>query len=435
MVNWLKKNKVTIFLFALLVFGFYIRTYLANKSITGDIRSYMEWGERLLETGPKGFYFSEEWYYSVPNYPPLAQWMFSGLAWLNDRRYVLAQLHNLIKIPPATFIIYFYKWGDVLLTKLPSILCDLGIAVVVYKLILKLTKSTKKSIIGFCIFLFNPVSIFLSGVWGQTDSIVGILGILAFLALINKNIILSMSLLFLSIYFKPSWAVLGPFYLFLIYKMKPKMWQFLVGVGVVVALYIVTTLPFSDGNVFAYGLRLYQERYPIPIGFDGKASISAFNFQTIFWRPDIDFSSQKLLGITSGNYGIFFFLILNLIAMFNFAKQKDKLTGMLTGIFTVGMGYFLFMPTMLERYFFPAFPAMIILALTKPKLILNMVIMNLILFANLIYSYYRRESDEIYHFFIDNNYLLIRVISIAQVILFATFIRPLVVQFKRERDN
>lgn len=419
----------------LLVIGFLIRTYFINKSGTGDLMNYIEWGQKLVERGPKDFYFSEDWYYSVPVYPPVSMWMLGGLEILNQHRYVLAQLHNVIRIPPSSFIVYFYKWGNIFLIKLPSILCDLGIAIVIYKLVLKLTKSTKKAIIGFCIFLFNPVSIFLSGAWGQTDSIVGLLGILSFLALINKNIILSMPLLFLSIYFKPSWAVLGPFYLFLIYKMKPKMWQFLVGMGAIVALYIVTTLPFSDGNVFAYGLRLYQERYPIPIGFDGKASISAFNFQTIFWKPDIDFSSQKLLGITSGKYGMFFFLILNLIAMFNFAKQKDKLIGMLTGIFTVGMGYFLFMPTMLERYFFPAFPAMIILALTRPKLILNMVIMNLILFANLIYSYYRRESDEIYHFFIDNNYLLIRVVSAVQVILFTTFIRSLMLQFKRERDN
>ncbi len=80
----------------------------------------------------------------------------------------------------------------------------------------------------------------------------------------------------------------------------------------------------------------------------------------------------------------------------------------------------------------PAFPAMVILAISKPKLLVTLIIINLILFANIIYSFYRRGSDELYHLFIDNNYLLTRVVSAVQVLLFATFVRSIVLQFKRE---
>ncbi|HKB88333.1 MAG TPA: hypothetical protein VKC53_01650 [Patescibacteria group bacterium] len=432
MGSWIKKNRLNILIFILLLAGFFIRTYFIDKVVVGDLMNYSEWGERLATTGPKNFYFSEGWYYSVPVYPPVSMWMFAGLNILNQHRYVLAQVHNLIRLPPSSFIIYFYKWGNILLIKLPSILCDLGLSLIVYKLIFKLTKNVKKSLAGLCFFLFNPITIFISGAWGQTDSIVGILGLLSFLTLLDGNLILSMPILFLSIYFKPSWAILGPFYLFTMYKIKPKFRQILFGSLITLLLFIVTTAPFASGNVFTYGLKLYKDRYPIPIGFDGKASISAFNFQTIFWRMDIDFSSQKLLGVTSGHWGMFFFIILNFVAMLSFSKAKNKLLSMLSGIFMIAMGSFLFMPTMLERYFFPAFAPMVILAFSKPRLLISLVIINLILIANITYSFYRRGSDELYHFFIDNNYLLMRAVSVIQVLLFVTFTRRLMIQFKRE---
>jgi Gpi18-like mannosyltransferase len=426
MASWLKKNRLNIGIFLILILGFLIRTYFVNKVIVGDLLSYVEWGKRLFQTGPKNFYFSEGWYYSVPNYPPFAQWVFAGLSWLNDKRYILAQMHNVVRFPPAAFIIYFYQWGDVFMIKLLPILCDLGLSVIIYKLIFKLTKDVKKSIAGLCFFLFNPLTIFISGAWGQTDSVVSLLGLLSFLALINKKVILSIPLMFLSLYFKLSWAVLAPFYIYLLFSQKPKVAHIIIGSALALILFVLTTGPFANGNIFYYAWNLMRNRYPITLGITGKASISAFNFQTIFFRTDIDFSYQKLLGVAAGHWGMFLYAIANLVAIFNFRKQKNKLLGMISGVFIVGMGSFLFLPTMLERYFSPALPPMIILAFAKPKLLLTLIIMNLILIANIIYSFYRRGSDEIYHFFIDNSYLLTRVVSVVQVLLFATFVRTLV---------
>jgi Gpi18-like mannosyltransferase len=432
MASWLYKYRLNIGIFLILLLSFFARTYFVNKVIVGDLLSYVEWGKHLFQTGPKNFYFGEEWYYSAPNYPPLAEWIFAGLLWLNDKRYVLAQMHNLVRFPPSAFIIYFYKWGDVFVVKLLPILCDLAISLVVYKLILNLTKDTKKAVAGLCFFLLNPVTVFISGAWGQTDSVVGLLGLLAFLALLNNNLILSIPLMFLSLYFKLSWAVLVPFYVYLLLSRRPKIVDLFFGIFLSVLLFVLTTKPFAEGNVFYYAWKLMWNRYPITLGITGKASISAFNFQTIFFRTDVDFAYQKLLGVATGHWGLLLYIITNLVAMFNFKKQQNKLVGMISGIFIVGMGSFLFLPTMLERYFSPAFPAMVILAFSKPKLLVTLIIINLILFANIIYSFYRRGSDELYHLFIDNNYLLTRVVSAVQVLLFATFVRSIVLQFKRE---
>lgn len=416
MVNWLKKHKLNISIFFILLAGLLIRTYFVNKVVVGDLLNYVEWGHRFAESGGKNFYFSEGWYYSVPVYPPVSILTFAAMDVLNQHRYVLAQLHNIIKFPPAVFIVYFYEWGSIFLTKLPGMLCDLGLSLLIYKLIFKLTKNIKKSLAGLLFFLLNPLTIFISGAWGQTDSVVGLLGLLSFLALLDGNVILSMPLLFLSIYFKPSWLIFGPFYLYIVYLTKPKVSQFIIGSILTVMLFVATTAPFSNGNVFTYGWKLFKERYPIPVGIDGKASISAFNFQTIFFKIDIDYSHQKLLGITSGNLGLFSFLLVYVYALVNFAKQKNRLTGMLAGLFTIGMGSFMFMPTMLERYFYPAFAPLIILSFSKPKILLGLILANIILIANTTYSFYRRGSDEIGRPFVNNNFALIRILSVFQVI-------------------
>lgn len=418
MKNFLKKNRLNIFLSLLLIAGFLTRVFFVDKVIVGDLMNYAEWGEKLVQNGPKGYYYSEGWYFSTPVYPPVSIVSFAADYWLNEHRYVLAQLHNVTKFPPSAFIIYFYKFGYVFLLKLLPILCDLGISILIYKLIFELTKSRKRAIYGFLFFILNPIVIFMSGAWGQTDSVVGILGLLSFLFLIKGNITFSIPIMFLSLYFKPSWAVLIPFYLFIIYKLKPGFKKFILGLFLSLLLFVVFTQPFAEGNVFSYGYKLFREKYPLPIGIVGKASISAFNFQTIFFKVDIDYSSEKILGVKSSMLGTALYIIINIWAFKTFAKQKNKLLGMLSGIFIIGFGSFLFMATMLERYFFPALAPMIILMFVEAKTFWNIVVMNIILAANIIYSFYRRGSDEIAHPFIDNNFLVIRVLSLLQFLNF-----------------
>lgn len=427
MVNWFKKNLTTVLVVLILILGFFLRIYSVDKDIQGDVLVYKEWGQRLFQNGPKDFYYSDNWFYSSPNYPPIGQLAFSAVMWLNDKRFLLAQLHNLIKIPPADFIIYFYKWGDILMLKLLPILSDLGLGFVIYKIIIKITKNKIKGILGMCFFILNPLTIFLSGVWGQTDSVVALISTLSFLLLLNKNIIFSIPLMFLGLYFKFSWATLIPLYIFVLFKTKPKILHVLVGFLLSAAIFFLATQPFTDGNVISYGWKLFWDKYPIPFGVGGKASVSAFNFHTIFWKLDIDFYK--------GGWAIFVYAFFNIVAMFNFVKQQNKLLGMISGIFIAGMASFLFMPSMLERYFFPAYPAMVILAFSNIKLLVNLLIANLIFFANIVYAFYRRQSDEIYHIFIDINFLLIKTLSIIQTMVFLNMIRIITITNKNNTNK
>lgn len=429
MKSWLENNKFFVGIFFVFILGFLVRIYFVDKVVVGDLMNYAEWGQVLATRGPQNYYFSEGWYYSIPVYPPLSIWTFSAAFWLNEHKYVLAQLHNFIKLPPAAFIVYFYKWGYIFLLKLPGILADLGLAFIIFKLIFKLTKNRTKAIWGSVFYLFNPITIFISGAWGQTDSVVALFGMVSFLLLLENKMTLSLPVLFLSLYFKPSWAIFGPFYLYLIYLLRPSFRQIVGGIIFSFLLFVLLTAPFSDGNVISYGWKLFKERYPLPIGIDGKASISAFNFHTIFWRIDVDYSHEKLLFLKSSNWGIIFYLFVNLFAMNFVRKSKDKLYGTLVGLYSVGMGSFLFMATMLERYFFPGFAPLIILTFIRPKIVFQSVAINFILITNIVYSFYRRGSDELYHFFIDRNYVAMRILSLVQVLLYLNTLK--VLQSKR----
>lgn len=432
MKKFLQKHQEKIFFTLILVIGFILRIILVNKVIVGDILAYVEWGQKIWEWGSKTFYFGEHpWYYSPPNYPPVAALLFGGLDWLFRHRYVTAQLHNLIKIPPAAFIIYFYKFGDILLYKLLPILSDLALGAVIYKLILALTKNTKKALLGMTFFVLNPITVFISGAWGQTDSLVAIFGLLAFITLVGGKYAWAIFLFFVSMYLKPSWGIFAPFFLFVLYLKKPSIKQLLIAAIPTLIALIVVTIPFAEKGVLAFTKAMWVDKYIIPVKSVGKASVSAFNFYTIFLKIDRSLFNSKLLFIPINKLSLFFFAILNIFA-FSFAKKsKSLLWGVIVGIFTIGFGSFLFMVNMLERYFFPALAPIVIIMFTDIKALVPLVISNIFLFANIIWSFYRRGSDEIDHPFTNNNFLLIRLISTSLVAIFVYVLKNVKIQFSR----
>jgi len=76
---------------------------------------------------------------------------------------------------------------------------------------------------------------------------------------------------------------------------------------------------------------------------------------------------------------------------------------------------------MLERYFFPVFPVLIILMFLKKRYFWGAIIINLMYFINLIWAFYRRTNGIIDNLFSDNNFLFIRLTSLV-VVSFTVFL-------------
>ena len=136
--------------------------------------------------------------------------MYGALYWLYERRYILAEIHNALKIIPSSFIIYFgkavpsdpfrYGYGYFMLLKLPAILADLGISLVIFKVVKEITRDRKRAFFGMLFYLFNPITIFLSSVWGQSESLVAFSGLLSFVFLVYRKLWLSIPLMFVSVW-------------------------------------------------------------------------------------------------------------------------------------------------------------------------------------------------------------------------------------------
>src|SRR3989304_6806913 len=413
LVDIVLRNRRRIFLVALLLIGFFIRFYYADKFVkeSGDLRLYADWGEKFWEYGSKNFYFVKEWYYAPPNYPPILSLIYAGSYWLFDHKYVLAQIHNATRLVPAVFIIYFYDHGYYLLLKLPGIMADLGLAFLIYKVVFELTKNTKRSLIAFSFYLFNPTSIFFSGAWGQTDSLVSLFGILSFLVLFSRYIWLSIPLLFISFYIKPNWGLFIPLYLFILFGKKPKFKYVGFGIIMSVIIFIVTTLPFSQGSVLSFSKYLLESRILPTASITHKASVSAFNFHTIFFEIDRTSDEEPVLGIPANIFGIIIFILVNVVSFWYSRKQKYNIKSLMVALFLIGVSGYLFLTNMLERYFFAGFVPLIIIGFTNTRLLVYLLLINLATFLNLVYAFFRRSVGEIADLFTENDFLAIRVLS------------------------
>lgn len=416
-----KRNKIRISIGLLIILGLAVRIIFVpiGVQISGDFQLFIDWGKKFWGVGAQNFYTYKTWTLSPPNYPPIASLIFGATYWLYDHRYVLAQLHNLIRIPPAAFIIYFYKYGYFLLLKFPSILSDLGIAYLIYKVILKIDGSIKKAYIGFFLFFLNPVTIFLSSIWGQTDSFVALFGMLSFLLILDKKFEVSLLTFFISLYTKPNWIYLAPFYTYVFIKMNPKPVRIFLGTLGVSLIYLLSTIPFSKGNLIDFTIWLVKDRLLVSAVGAQNISSSAFNFYTIFFNLYKHSALTPILGISASLFGWLIFTLLNIFVFVFFKIQKNKLFATMTGIYIIGFGTYLFMTNMLERYFFTAFAAMIVVMIVYPKLIFWTLILNLNVFLNIFWAFFRRKYDEIDFPFTSFNFLLIRFISLATFLSWA----------------
>jgi len=417
-------------LLVVVLIGFLIRLYFTRFGNFGDIVVFAEWGRRFWDLDLKEFYFDKNWYYSFPTYPPASILLYAGLYWLYDKRFVLAEIHNAVKIIPASFIIYFsepvpkdpflYGFGYFLLLKLPSILADLGIGLLIYKIVFDITKSINRAFLGLISFIFNPITIFISSVWGQNDSLVSFFGLFAFILLIYKKVWLSIPLLFISLYLKPNWIIFIPVYVLLVYLIKPNYRQLFYGIVLSILVYFITTLPFSRGNIFVFTKEIVLSNILPSAKGVGKASVDAFNFYALFYKIDSTPASSKLVGVPLSFFGILAYLVFVFQSFKNIVKTKTKelYFSIILSLYLMGMGIFIFSTGMLERYFFPALAPLIIIMFTKKPTLLPGILLQVVLFLNLIFAFYRRSSGTIDHIFTDGNMLLIKILSLLNILLF-----------------
>lgn len=402
----------------------------------GDILVHHEWISNLTKNGLTGSYFRSGWI-TVPTQPPLMMILFRFSGWLYNQRYVLAQLHNLIKIPPASTILWFDKNGFFILAKLWAVLGNLLAGLFVYIFFKKIKKRPKLAKKACLSFLINPIPFFIGSIWGQNGVLAVALAMFSlFFVFTNKFIFLSPLFYILSLQIKPTTLLVLPFYLFILFqralKNKNFFKQIIIGGVISLSLFFLLFVPFIRQNHFFLDdtWSIFINRIAPSSKGVNKASLSAFNFYSLFWKIDQTLSSHKFLFLSLNQMSIIFLIIINFSAIYLWFKKKkqEKFKYSLFLVYFVSQASFLFTTNMIDRYFLPALIPSFILYFygLKREVILQMVIW----FVNLFYALFWRNIFVIKTFFQANDFFVIRLLSLANLVIFFIIIRLVLVKNK-----
>lgn len=383
-LSFLNKN---IFILIVYIFAVLLRFSVILIAHHGDLNNNISWGQIAAQKGLNGFYGSsdsDDWPYSAPNQPPLTILTFAATAnvWgvINDK---VTDFNWRYKIFPSKFVWFWEESGWDFLIKTPSLFADLCIGYFIYFFLKR--KKRKNAILFASIWLFNPISWYNSSIWGQTDSIVNLFGLLAISNLLNKNLLKFSFWFSLSFLFKASLGVFVPLLIYVVLNQqyKIKVW--------VKSTFVILLTTFSVGiwfhpklDYFIWLYNLYRER--ILPGEIGYLTANAFNFWWLVNPGDVR-DSMVFFGLTARLIGIILSLFFVFILIYKIHKRLS-VDNILFGLATSALIIFIFMTRIHPRYLYPFFPLMTICLSYINKLKFPFIVLTLAHLANIYYLFW-----------------------------------------------
>ncbi len=315
----------------------------------GDLNNNISWGTFAVDRGLINFYEGEGWPNSAPNQPPLTLLLFAltRIAWLGVETSIW-WLNNNIPIFPSPLIWFWEQKGMILLVKLPSLVADLAIGVLIYNFF----KKDRKAFLLSSLWLFNPLVWYNSSIWGQTDSIVNLLGLLGILALLERRLTKFLVWFTLSLLFKGSLAIFIPILAYVAIKQKYHVGQWVKASAISLLVIILASVWFHPQlDLLTWLADLYQKR--ILPGEIGYLTANAFNF---WWLVDpgkvLDSTlylglPARVLGAVATGFGI------SLVILWLTKEVTPK--KIFFALSVTSLISFLFMTRIHERYLYPFF--------------------------------------------------------------------------------
>lgn len=300
-----------------------------------DMGCFMAWGNAALTGGLSNFYTSG----MFADYPPGYMYVCAFLAWIC----------KLLEIPYGHDAMAF-------LFKLPAIFADLVSAFFVYRIAKRSGISDTFALILAGVLAWNPVLLFVSGAWGQIDTLLTLLLVLCCYCFIGGKRILAGAIYGLAILLKPQALMLGPV-LAAAYitgcigkDWRKRTAETALSVLAAILVLFILSIPFQGTQT---GLWLVSKYVSTASGYP-YASVEAFNLAALLngnWRP-VD---TPLLGLTYRIWGMAGIALATAFAIYVYCKGVKRNPGvlylsgalMIVGVFT--LGHF-----MHERYLIPA---------------------------------------------------------------------------------
>ena len=406
----------------LLVFGiaFLFRLVLAFLVWHPDVWNHMDWGVRFFQYGAIGFFRPESnvWNYTWPNQPPGTIYIYAGIKidfvfsifwWVN------------VHVPIFPSIVMYFLEDNLYpaMLKLPSIISDLGTAYLIYLILGK-----RHGLKGAILYLYNPAIWYNSAVWGQTDSLISFVVFLSVWLLMKRRIALSIVLFIFSLYIKISLLIFLPVYALYIYIKHKEFERFevLKGVGVGLGLVGLMTLPFSQGEPFSWLYWLYTKK--VLTNQLQVITANAFNLWAGLTGIHEQSHTKIFLVFSYQTWGWILFLLCLLPMLYLLWKKRsdDVLLWVMAG---TAFASFVLMTNMHERYLYPLFLYLTILAVRFRKIFWVFVSVSIINILNLYNFWWTPRIEPIIQIMSYGNRVLPRILGFVMFGIFVWFYRYL----------
>ncbi len=421
-------KKVIIFFLAALVF----RLLLTPSAFHNDILSQTAWGEWIFKNGTLNFYTYGHWIYSWPTQPPLASLLYGADSFIYER---LQWLFSNVGVFIATFriaptkMLWFFdfsKWfstalfaetplrnGALIVTKLPAVFADLGIALIIYSLSKKLGE--KKAALFSLIYLISPFSWYLSSIWGQYDQLAVLFLIVSLILLCKRHLYFSPLLMLISVELKPTTAIFIPLFIFIYFKQRPLIKHMVVSSSTCFLVFIVSTKVFTDINILVFLPKILFSKVFLKAS-EFRVSTNAFNFWHIFIGDKGLSQDTFFLFLPAKIWSFLAYILLNAYVFKN--TIKVSLISVIEAMFIIGAGSWLFMTNMLDRYYFAGVISLLFLSVFKKKIFKYWLIASIIYWLNLFNHWWYPNLNFLKEILIWQDGLFTRLFALINVLVF-----------------
>ena len=396
-----------------------------------DILNHVDWGIRFLSLGPKKFYENIFWGVSWPNQPFGSMLLFALCAILKNTLFGSIEfLNQTFSFFPSFIIPTIEQNLHIWLVKLPFILSDIGIGYLIYKIVAEF--KPKYAIIAASFFLFNPVLIYNSAIWGQTDSLINLLTLFGFYLIFKKHYFPGIILFLSSFLFKLSLIIYLPIFGLLLLKRIKDWKKFILPITAFTSFIFLLAIPFTFGDKTPFQWLWYMYTNRVLVRQGSMLNGNAFNLWGLIFSIDISRSEfGQFFGLSYQLISRILYIIFLLPVWFKFIRSKDTLTNLLLALMVSAFGSFIFLTNMHERYLYPIFPLITALIFLPNSLVKksHLIVLSTIHFFNLYNLWFYPLIPFLKNILISSNFFFCRFLS---VILIVTCFNYLIKYLKSE---
>lgn len=364
--------------------AFLLRIVLAIPFRSGDLDQYAWWGIYARDFGFSGFYeFLNFGNYARPDYPPLAMMLFLWIRILWEGIFaVLWKINISIPIFPSNVIPWFETEGYFLLLKLPGLIADFGIGLLLLWYLRKKV-GDKLALLGSSLYLFNPAAIYVSSMWGQVDGIVIFLGLLALILIEKRHLTLGFLAYTASVLIKPTMLMIAPIILYLLYKQKVRLTAFLKEASISALFGFLVAGYFTAGHPAFWLPNIYLFKFLKGAVTLPYIQVRAFNLWTLTTGYEFIEDSTSFLGIPLMWWALVISIIVFAVIAYHLARNGNYWGAAALFVFAS----FMFLPRAHERYLLPAIALMLPFVLKNKKALWVFVAITVLHLLNLYASW------------------------------------------------